>query len=283
MKRANRLVAILCLSLPLPLAAQEDSRAPHSVNEGTLIGIGNYNVRNEYISDSKYTGLGMQVLNERMKIVSWKNHPVSSQQMFRVDLSYTQNPAGTVSALSGIADYSFGYHYRFQPAQGLKLLAGASLRGMFGFIYNTQAANNSTSINADIDLNLSFAALYSFRLKNYPLTLRYQIDSPFAGVFFAPGYEQSYYEIFGLGNLDGVVKLSSFHNKFAARNYLTVDFPVWNFTLRTGYLNSLYYTDINGNRTHHVSHSLMIGLVKEFISFSGKRLKKTHLYQSAYY
>jgi hypothetical protein len=269
------------------LAAQtgEGEDAPYSVNEGTMIGIGRYNIMNSYLSpasesDARYTGTGLRVLNERMKLV---RPNLSVQQMLHVDLSMTSNQAVTISALSGIFDYSHGYHYRFEPAPELKLLAGASVRGMFGFIYNTQNANNSTALNADIDLNLSVAGLYTVRLRNYPLRFRYQADVPVAGVLFAPDFGQSYYEIFGLGNLSDVIKFSSLHNKQAMRNYLTVDLPVWNFTVRTGYMNNLYYTDINEIKTRHVSHSFMIGLVKEFIPFRGKGLKKKHLYQSAYY
>ena len=39
-------------------------------------------------------------------------------------------------------------------------------------------------------------------------------------------------------------------------------------------LNSSYRTDINGIQSHIISHSFMIGLVKEFISFGGKRLTR---------
>ena len=64
---------------------------------------------------------------------------------------------------------------------------------------------------------------------------------------------------------------------------LGCDFPVCNFTIRAGYLNSSYRTDVNGIQSHIISHSFMIGLVKEFISFGGKRLKNTQRFRSAYY
>ncbi|MDR1336704.1 MAG: DUF3316 domain-containing protein [Tannerella sp.] len=272
--------------LSVPLAAQDgEDGVPCSVNEGTTIGIGRYNLASSYVSppgekNISYTGLGLRVLNERMKLVSPQ---FSLQQIFHVDLSMTQNPGATISAISGIIDYTYGYHYRFYPADNLKLLVGPSLRGMSGFIYNTQSANNSTALNLDIDLNLSVAALYTLSLRGSPLTLRYQAELSSAGVLFAPDYGQSYYEIFGLGNMAGVVQFSSFHNKLAMRNYLTADIPLRKFTVRTGYMNNLYSTNINSVRTHHFSHSFMIGLVKEFVSFKGKELKKRHMYKSAYY
>ncbi|MDR3261489.1 MAG: DUF3316 domain-containing protein, partial [Tannerella sp.] len=112
-------IRILCaclICLSGSLAAQTGAEeTPYSVNEGTMIGFGGYNIKNSYLSsgdDIKYTGKGVHVLNERMRMI----HPrISSQQMFHVDLSLCQNPAATISAMSGIVDYSYGYHYRFEP------------------------------------------------------------------------------------------------------------------------------------------------------------------------
>jgi hypothetical protein len=272
--------------MSLSLAAQTDSPEdpPFSTNEGTLIGVGHYNIRNSYLSgDIGYTGWGFHMLNERMRKSSLLDRRLSTQQVFYAHLSSTINPAKTISALSGFAEYSYGYHYRFQPAPQLKLLAGGAAHGLLGFMYNTQSSNNPFALSADVDLNLSAAAIYSFRLKNYPLTLRGQMDMPLVGAAFSPQYEQSYYEIFGLGNYDGIIHFTSFHNKFSMRNFITLDFPIKNFTIRAGYLNKLYYTDINNIEVRHVSHNIMIGVAKEFISFGGKRLKNKHAYQSAFY
>ena len=67
------------------------------------------------------------------------------------------------------------------------------------------------------------------------------------------------------------------------RNFISVDISFWKLTLRTGYLNSIYTTNIKDIQTRYVTHYLMIGLVKEFVSFSGKNLRKENGYQSAYY
>ena len=107
--------------------------------------------------------------------------------------------------------------------------------------------------------------------------------TPFAGVLFSPHYGQSYYEIFNLGNNSGIVKFSSFHNKLAMKNYLTVDFPISKVTMRLGYIGSWYQSDVNGIHDHIISHSFMVGFVKEFISFGGRRIKNPDQYRSAYY
>lgn len=283
MKTVYLITFFLCLTATL--AAQSDKKEePWSVNEGTLIGVGGYNIKDTYLSPLKYTGWGMRILNERMKVVSLADYNVSRQQLISVDFSSASNPAETSNDLSGFVDYSLGYHYRFKPSPALKILAGASVHGMVGFIYNTRNGNNPATLKADLDLNLSAMAIYRLMIKDYPLMIRYQVETPFIGALFSPYYGQSYYEIFNQGNKSGTVQFSSFHNKLALRNYVTVDVPVGNFTVRVGYLNSLYYTDVNNIEGHIVSNSFMIGFVKEFYSLGGKNLKKKkHLFKSAYY
>lgn len=286
MKRLSCFICIfLCLSYTLSAQLDINDKPINLVNEGTLIGIGGTNLRNTYFSGpkTKYNGLGIRMLNERMKKTSLANNRISSQQILHLELSLTENAANTVNVFGGFADYSYGLHYRFEPVENLKILTGGSIRGMLGFMYNTQVANNTTTLHVDLDLVASAAAIYSFRLKNFPITVRYQMDIPFMGALFSPKYRQSYYEIFGLDNTSGIISYSSFHNKFAMRNYLTVDFPLGNLIVRTGYLNNTYYTDVNYINVHNVSHNFMLGLVREFASFKGRHLKNKKLNQSAYY
>jgi len=277
----------LFLCLILPLAAQSDEKnEPYPVNEGTLVGVGSYNLKDTYLSPGKnmnYTGWGVRILNERMKIVRLADYKVSRQQILNVDIAFTENPTETATNFAGFIDYSLGYHYRFKPLPQLKILTGASARAMGGFIYNTRNGNNPTSAKADIDLNISAMAIYGLNVGNYPLTFRYQMEIPFLGVFFSPHYGQSYYEIFTLGNYSGVIKANSFHNKFSIRNYLTIDFPINKITVRAGYLHSYYYTDVNNLQTHIISHSFVIGLVKEFNSFVIRQAKDRKKYKSAFY
>ena len=276
----KKTVCFLCFSVfVLSLYAQADE-PPCSVNEATLIGCGQYKIKNTYLSAIKYDGWGINVLNERMKLIRPR---ISRQQTLHLDLSTVNHPAGTSRAYAGFIDYAYGLHYHFRPTPELKILAGGSAGAMFGFVYNMQNGNNPAALHVDLNMRLSAAVIYIFRLRHCPLTVRYQTDIPVVGMLFSPHYGQSYYEIFGVGNSDGVIQCFSLHNKWALRNYLTVDLPVGNWTVRLGYLNDLYQTKVNGIQTDYVSHSFMVGMVKELISLSGKRLRKTHLYQSAYY
>ena len=278
----------LFLLLAFPLMAQtEDDDTLRSVNESTMLGIGGYNLRDTYLSpstDINYTGWVARVLNERMKIVPLADYNVSRQQLINVEFGVTHNGAETANEYAGFVDYSLGYHYRLpQVFPGLKLLTGASARLAGGFIYNTRNSNNPVSGKADFDLNLSAMVIYNFKIKELPIVFRYQAEIPFAGVLFSVHKGEPYYFL-TQGSKKGVVQVSSFHNKFAMKNYFTLDIPVSAFTIRVGYLNSMYRTDVNNIKTHVLSNSFMIGFVKEFVSFGGKRLRKeAHRYKSAYY
>ena len=263
--------------------AQDDEKKINSTNEATLIGIGKHFVKDTYLSPLKYDGWGLRVLNERIKRLSLGKGNVSRQQLINVDFSSTLNPSETARTFTGFVDYSLGYHYRFNPIRGMSLLVGASAQAQTGFIYNTRNGNNPASAKLAVNLNASALLLYTFKIKNYPLTFRYQLETPFVGAAFSPHYGQSYYEIFSLGNHDDVVKFTSFHNQLAFKNYVTLDFPVKNFTIRTGLMNSSNRMSLNGIKSHTISNSFMIGFVREFISFGGKRQHQSTLLDSAYY
>jgi hypothetical protein len=262
---------------------EDDYRNFCSVNEGTVFGIGGYKMKDDYLSPEKYGGIGFRFMNERIRFAKSTNYKISRQNIVNVDLSSAINGAENANFLSAFVDYSLGYHYRFLPDPYFKIMVGGSVRGMLGMVYNTRNGNNPMTLHADLDLNLSLIAIREFRLKKHLLAVRYQFETPFAGVLFCPVYGQSYYEIFTLGNTAEVLNFNSFHNKFAMRNYLTLDFPVGAATCRVGYFGSCYTMNVHEIDKYIISHNIMIGFVKEFVPFSGRGMRKRNLFHSAYY
>ena len=255
-----------------------------SVNEGTIVGVGGYKMRDSYLTPAKnYGGIGFRFMNERMRLTKMSDYKISRQNIVNVDVSSTINDAKNANFLSAFVDYSLGYHYRFLPDPYFKILVGSSVRGMLGVVYSTRNGNNPLTVHADIDLNFSVIAIYEFRIKKHPLAIRYQFETPYAGIFFSPIYDQSYYEIFSLGNTAEVLNFNSFHNKFAARNHLTLDFPVGNMTVRAGYYGLYYSTNIHNIDRYIISHNVLLGFVKEFVAFGGREMRKRNLFHSAYY
>ena len=53
--------------------------------------------------------------------------------------------------------------------------------------------------------------------------------------------------------------------------------------MRIGYEADVYQSHTNGIRTHYFGSSMLIGVAKEFIPFSGKRVRHNPASRSAYY
>ena len=87
---------------------------------------------------------------------------------------------------------------------------------------------------------------------------------------FSPHYGQSYYEIFTLGNSDGVIQFTSLHNQPSVRQMLSIDFPVRYAKLRFSYMADLQQSDVNNIKTHTYSHVFMVGFVKDLYLIRNK-------------
>ena len=107
------------------------------------------------------------------------------------------------------------------------------------------------------------------------MALRWQIDTPFAGMLFSPKYGQSYYEM-SLGNTVGIVNFASFHNQRALRNFITVDLALSKYILRLGYLGDWYQTKVNNIITHHYTHSFVIGFPLEGIMKKKEKARNSY-------
>ena len=114
------------------------------------------------------------------------------------------------------------------------------------------------------------------------LTLRWQITTPLMGAFFSPGYGQSYYEIFVLGNDSGTIHFATPSNQRGLRNYITADYPIGKVTLRAGYLRNYYRTEANNLITSISSHQFVIGLAFESLSFGRRDLLNNDWLKSVY-
>lgn len=243
-------------------AAQEMQQRP--ITRATLYGAGFTNVFDTYLSPQEYKGVEFRISRESMRITRWGNGNFSRQVFFEGNVGYTENRVDNNHMLSALVHWSYGVHYHFPLTENFRLLAGASGDINGGFLYNLRNGNNPAQARAYANLAASGMAIWKVRIKNYPITLRYQLDMLLMGVMFSPHYGQSYYEIFSLGHGEGVVKFTSLHNQPSLRQRLTADFPVGRATLRLGYTWDAQQAKVNGLKNHTYSHVFMVGFVKKF-------------------
>ena len=268
------LVLTIC---SVSLSAQES--ATRSINQARLWGAGKSFLTDTYLSPLEYSNFTMSLLHERINPTKLFNEKLLLQQQFQIQLAFTQNPSASASEYAGEVSYNVNALYPFFKNAKFGLCGGGGGDASLGGIYNSRNSNNPGSLKASVNLDLSAMATYNWRR----LTFRWQASTPFLGMFFSPAYGQSYYEIFSLGNGKGTVRFASFQNQLALRNYFTVDIPLNNLTIRTGYLGDFYRTDVNDIVTNIVSHQFMIGLAVESLNFGGLKAKNSKLIKSSYY
>ena len=251
----------------------DSSARTRFVTRATMYGVGYANVFDTYLSPQEYKGIDFRISRESMRMTKWMNGNVSLQSFFQADIGYTHNRVDNNNMFSGLANWNYGLHYNFPITPNFKLLAGGLIDLNGGFAYSLRNGNNPAQARAYINLDASGMAIWDLRIKNYPISLRYQINLPFMGVMFSPNYGQSYYEIFTLGNWNGVIKCTSLHNQPSLRQMLTVDFPVGRAKMRLAYLWDAQQSKVNDIKTHTYSHVFMVGFVKELFLIRDKRKK----------
>ena len=284
MKIPNRLhIAIISLLLLLSseLSGQEQYDSPFTVNKlsgdslhandptrhvtrATMYGAGYTNVFDTYLSPQEYKGVEFRITRESNRMTHLVKGNVMRQTLFQAYASYTHNRVDNNNTFSSLANWNYALHYLFHLSPQLTLTAGASADLNGGFVYNLRNGNHPAQARAYMSLDATGMAIYKTRLHRLPLTLRYQLTLPLAGIQFMPEYGQSYYEIFSLGHADGVVRFTSLHNQPSLRQMLSADLPVDRSTLRLTYLADLQQGKLNHIKWHTYSHCFLIGVVKSF-------------------
>ena len=250
-----------------------------SVNQSTLFGVGSMLITDTYLSPLEYSGISLSVLHERLNSSSLLNNKLVFQQQFFLQASSTNNPIGNAKTYFGNLDYQFIGFYPIIRQNSFRVYGGVGPDLALGGIYNIRNSNNPAQLKTSINLNAALLAFYQLKL----LTLRWQVSSPLAGVFFSPEYGHSYYEIFVLGNNKGTIHFGSPANQRGLRNYITADYPLGKITLRAGYLRNYYRTNINNLVTSISSHQFVIGLVFESLNFGRRDVEKNDWLKSIYY
>lgn len=247
------------------LAAQEYTEAdninPYRVSvRSTLHGVSLLNNLDTYLSGYNYTGAGYTLHHETMRRAhtgnyNWRLHTTTSATIGLTKLHSTTQMSLQASR------YWSGYH-TFALSNRLQLLAGAQIQLSGGALYIPSNGNNPVSLKLHTALAASAMTIYRLPIKKRIYTARYQIDVPLAGVMFAPGFGQSYYEIFGLGDTRGIIKFAHPGNSPSWRHTLSMDIPIGRNTLRVAYIANLYQSRANNLRTHLYSHTFAVGLQK---------------------
>ncbi len=272
------ILLVLCVANAALGQSEQKLATKKAVNQGTLFGVGSMILTDTYLSPLEYNGLSLSLFYERLNATSMFNNKMLLQQQVLLQGASTDNPISNAKTYYGNIDYHLHGFYPILKTNSFRLLAGAGTELSLGGVYNIRNSNNPAQLKTSINLNASLMAFYKWK----QLTLRWQITTPLMGAFFSPGYGQSYYEIFVLGNDSGTIHFATPSNQRGLRNYITADYPIGKVTLRAGYLRNYYRTKANNLITSISSHQFVIGLAFESLSFGRADLLNNDWLKSVY-
>lgn len=224
-----------------------------------MVDAGYASVHDSYLTPITYDGLDLGLSFEAMRPV--RQGRWLWQLNVGADYNYVENNAKNNDLHKLMGDISFNMQHAWMgvlhPRLGLS--AGPMTQLRAGIVYDAVNSNNPVTVRAHWNLGAAGMAWFNTRLGRVPLTVRYQAQLPVAGVFFAPEYDESYYEIY-LGNHKNLAHLGWWGNRFDMTNYLGADLSLGKTTLRLGYRNRLEHWTVNHLHVHDVTHSLVFGI-----------------------
>ncbi len=224
-----------------------------------MFDVGYASIHDSYLTPITYDGIDLGLTYEATR------HVRKGQWLWQLqvgaDYNYVENPAQNNDMHKVMGDISFDMQrcWRGVLSPKLNFSVGPMTQVRAGIVYDAVNSNNPVTVRAHANAGAAGMAWFNTRLGQKPVTLRYQVQLPVAGVFFAPEYDESYYEIY-LGNHKNLAHLGWWGNRLDMTHYLGADMQMGKTTLRLGYRNRLEHWNVNNLHVHDVTHSLVIGI-----------------------
>lgn len=254
-------------------AQNTDNKPLRPVLSAYSADVGSGHNADTYLTPLHYSGWHVGLHYERMQAMAFAPREWVMQLDLRLNGERTLNPVRNATMWSGDLDVRWAMMRRWQPVGALPRLTlavgpGIGLRA--GVLYISRNSNNPASAKGALTVDVRGMAAYPLRIGRLPVTLRYEVNLPVTGAFFAPHYGQLYYEIW-LGERGGLVRPAWWGNYFAMDNLVTADLHFGGTSLRLGYHNSIVSTKASDIVSRRIVHAFTVGVVSEWLSLDTRR------------
>ncbi len=258
---SHRLLLAIILLFTAQWIVADDEQPAYPSQSMFMFDVGYASIHDSYLTPITYDGVDLTLGYETVRATHFSPDKWLWQFQASVDYNYVENNAKNNDLNKLLGDISFDMQRRWRGVltPHLDLSAGPMTQLRAGIIHNAANSNNPVSVRAHWNVGIAGMAAWNTHLGRKPVTLLYQAQLPVLGVFFAPEYDESYYEIY-LGNHRNLAHLGWWGNRFDMTNYLGADFNMGKTVLRIGYRNRLEHWTVNNLKVHDFSHSLVLGV-----------------------
>ena len=262
--RSIMLLTVL-MALPLGAAAQDDVLVVTPTRSMFTLDIGYASIHDSYLTPITYDGIDLELAYEASRLC--KQGHWQWQLNVGADYNYVENPAKNNDLQKVMGNLSFAMQHRWANAVGGKvsLSVGPMTQLRAGIVYNAVNSNNPVTVRAHWNVGAAANADFFTRLGRKPITLRYRLQLPMVGAFFAPEYDESYYEIY-LGNHRNLAHLGWWGNRFDMTHYLGAEVRLGGTIVSLGYRTRFEHWHVNNLKVHDVTHAVVIGIGADLIT-----------------
>ena len=263
------LAAALAIASATGARAQSDT-VVRPVLSQYMIEAGSAHPCDTYLTPLHYSGWQGALTYERMQAMRFDPERWVMALGGRLSLGRALNPARNAAMWS----IAFNPHWtmlrRWALPGGFTLGAGGRAEAVAGALYLARNGNNPVAARGSLTIGAAALAAWNGRIGRLPLTVAYRPSMPLTGIFFAPDYDELYYEIW-LGNHSGLVHGAWPGNYFRLDNLLTADLHFGATTLRLGYRCGIFSQRASGIVSREITHTFVLGICTEWLSLGAGR------------
>lgn len=254
------MVTCLCLSISLLLKAENNEDFSRPVTGVYSLEYGGISARASYLSPLTYKGTQFSASGMWGKAMPF--NPENAVMQFEVDANYADllNPAHTSRMLGLTGRFSWALSWRKRLQNDFQFTAGGGVDLEGGAYYLIRNSNNPVQAMANLSLLLTASFSKHFKIGRLPVLMADRVNLPSLGVFFCPGYGETYYEIY-LGNHDGLAHAGWWGNNFRINNLLSFTLDFGRTAMMVGYKLNVTTQWANNLNTKIITNSLVVGVI----------------------
>lgn len=257
-----RIVGIIfCLLLSsLSSFAQDNKDAERPVTGFYNLELGGTSVLATYLSPLTYKGSQFSVSGIWTKAMPFDPENAVMEFDLKADFCNLLNPAKTARMVGLNGDFSWDMAWRKRLKSDFQVTVGGGAMISGGAYYLLRNSNNPVQAMANFSLMITASASKHFSIGRLPVLISDRIKLPSFGVFFCPGYGETYYEIY-LGNHSGLAHAGWWGNNFRLDNLLSVSLDFGRTAMMIGYRLNVHNQWANNLNTHIITNSFVIGVI----------------------